>query len=460
MTAKSAGPPVVRSSPKVLGSLLDRRRSIAMFSSVARRYPEIAEIHIVGRKLWLISDASLAREVLVDHSRSVSKGEGLRVVQWVLGNGILTNEDPVSHRRNRRLIQPAFSTSRLRAYSEVMVAAAMRADARWQADDVIEVVEEMGRITLDVVGRTLLGDETDKDAQAVIDALSVVVKNFGLGFMPGATKLMGSRLPVAVRIRGAIAAMRATVARIVTEHRADPQKTGDMVASLLAASEDGESLSEAQVRDETLTLMLAGFETTANALSWAWLLLDQAPGTAARLRHEIADVLGERLACYDDLPRLPYAMAVIAETLRLRPPAWMIEREVREPIVVGKFTAPVGTTMLTSPWVLHHDARSWGKDVEMFRPDRWIDRAGGFDANAPGQPKGAYLPFGAGSRICIGESFAWAEAVLVLATLARRWELHTEPGQRIGMWAAVTLRPHPGIRMKLRRADATARATT
>jgi cytochrome P450 len=439
--------------------MFDRRRSIAMIEAVASRYPEVAEIHLAGRKLWLISDAALAREVLVDHGRSVSKGEGLRVVQWVLGNGILTNEDPVSHRRNRRLIQPAFSAARMRAYSEVMVAAARRADARWQLEEVVEIVEEMGRITLDVVGRTLLGDETDQDAPAVIDALSVVVKNFGLGFMPGAAKLMDSRLPVAVRIRAAIAAMHTTVGRIVSEHRADPDASADMVASLLAASEDGESLSEAQVRDETLTLMLAGFETTANALSWAWWLLDSEPDVAAQLRREIHDVLGDEVATYDDLPRLSYAMSVVAETMRLRPPAWMIEREVREPIKVGDYIAPVGTTMLTSPWVLHHDARSWGDDVARFRPGRWIDTAGEFDANAPGQPKGAYMPFGAGSRICIGESFAWAEAVLVLVTLARRWAPTTEPGQRIGMWAAVTLRPHPGIQMRLRRADIGAETT-
>jgi cytochrome P450 len=459
MKAGDPRPPVVRSSPNVLRALFDRRRSIKMFEAVASRYPDVAEIHIAGRKLWLVSDAALAREVLVDNGRSVSKGEGLRVVQWVLGNGILTSEDPVSHRRNRRLIQPAFGTSRLRAYSEVMVAAAERADARWQVDDVVEIVEEMGRITLDVVGRTLLGDETDQDAPAVIDALGVVVKHFGLGFVPGAAKLMDTRLPAAVRIRAAIAAMRATVARIVSEHRADPTRTGDMVASLLAASDDGESLSEQQVRDETLTLMLAGFETTANALSWAWWLLDQQPEAAARLRREIDDVLGEESAAYDDLPRLPYAMAVVAETMRLRPPAWMIEREVREPIVVGGFTAPVGTTLLTSPWILHHDARSWGADVAIFRPDRWLNAEGEFDPAAPGQPKGAYVPFGAGSRICIGESFAWAEAVLVLVTLARRWAPATEPDQRVGMWAAVTLRPHPGIQMRLRRADLEARAT-
>jgi cytochrome P450 len=437
----------------VLRSLFDRRRSIAMFEAVARRYPDVAEIHIAGRKLWLISDAALAREVLVDHGRSVSKGEGLRVVQWVLGNGILTNEDPVSHRRNRRLIQPVFSASRMRGYCEVMVAAAQRADSRWQVDETVEIVEEMGRITLDVVGRTLLGDETDQDAPAVIEALSVVVRHFGLGFVPGAAKLMDTRLPAAVRIRAAIASMHATVGRIVSEHRADPGASDDMVASLLAASEEGESLSEEQVRDETLTLMLAGFETTANALSWTWWLLDSEPDAAEQLRREIDQVLGDASATYDDLPRLAYATAVIAETMRLRPPAWMIEREVREPITVGAYVAPVGTTMLTSPWILHHDARSWGEDVARFRPNRWIDADGTFDPNAPGQPRGAYMPFGAGSRICIGESFAWAEAVLVLVTLARRWAPTTEPDQRIGMWAAVTLRPHPGIKMRLRRAD-------
>jgi cytochrome P450 len=437
----------------VLRSLFDRRRSIAMFEAVASRYPDVAEIHIAGRKLWLISDAALARGVLVDHGRSVSKGEGLRVVQWVLGNGILTNEDPVSHRRNRRLIQRAFSASRMRAYCEVMVAAAQRAESRWAVDGTVEIVEEMGRITLDVVGRTLLGDETDHDAPAVIEALSVVVKHFGLGFVPGAAKLMDTRLPAAVRIRAAIASMHATVSRIVSEHRTDPGASDDMVASLLAASEDGESLSEEQVRDETLTLMLAGFETTANALSWTWWLLDSEPDAAAQLRREIDQVLGDASATYEDLPRLAYATAVIAETMRLRPPAWMIEREVREPITVGAYVAPVGTTMLTSPWILHHDARSWGEDVATFRPNRWINADGTFDPNAPGQPRGAYMPFGAGSRICIGESFAWAEAVLVLVTLARRWAPTTEPDQRIGMWAAVTLRPHPGIKMRLRRAD-------
>jgi cytochrome P450 len=440
---------VVRAKLRHYRALFDRRRTIAMFESFAAQHPDVMELHLGGRRIWLVSNPALAREVIVDNGRSVGKGEGIRIMQFVLGNGILTNEDPVSHKRNRRLIQPAFSAAQLRSYSEVMVAAAGRADERWHPGQVVDIVDEMGRVTLDVVGRTLLGDETEKDARSVTDALAVVLKRFGLGFVPGAAKLLESRLPPAVKLQRAVAAMRATVSRVVGEHRADPQRRDDIVAALLAASEDGDTLSAEQVRDETLTLMLAGFETTANALSWAWWLLDQTPAAAARLRQEITDVLADATPTFDDIPRLPYTTAVIAETMRLRPPAWMLEREVREPIVVNGYPAPVGTTVLMSPWLLHHDARSWGDDVEQFRPDRWIDAAGGFDANAPGQPRGAYLPFGAGSRICIGESFAWNEAVLVLATLARRWAPRTQPGQEVGMWAAVTLRPHPGIKMRL-----------
>lgn len=445
----TAKPPRVRATPKTYRALLDRSRSIAMFSGVAARYPDIAELRVAGHRLWLVSNAQWAREVMVDNGRSVNKGDGIRVVKVVLGNGILTNEDAVSHKRNRRLINPAFSMSQMRRYSEVMVAAASRANDRWKAGSVVEITDEMGRITLDVVGRTLLGDETDQDAKSVTDALEVVLKRFGLGFVPGAERLLSTKLPPAVKIRKAIEAMHATVARIVAEHRGSDRPRDDMVASLLAASEDGDTLSDEQVRDETLTLMLAGFETTANALAWTWWLLDGASEVAERLRREIDDVLGDELPTYDDIARLPYTMAVIAETMRLRPPAWMLEREVREPIDIGGYRAEPGTTVLMSPWLLHHDSRSWGPDAGVYRPDRWINSDGAFDQQAPGQPRGAYIPFGAGSRICIGESFAWSEAVLVLATLARRWAPTTEPGQEIGTWAAVTLRPHPGINMRL-----------
>lgn len=419
-----------------------------MFERMAARGHDVVEFRPMGRRVWLVNEPSLARTVLVDAGRSVGKGEGLRIVQWLLGDGLLTTNDVALHRAHRRLINPVFSPGRMKAYADVMVEAAARTDQGWSAGSVVDMPQEMTRLTLDVVGRTLFGENTESEATSITKSLETVLKRFGIGFLPGSDRLVQSQLPPAVKIRNAIASMRATVDRIVARHREKPD-ADDMVAALLAARDEGASLTEDQVRDEALTLLLAGHETTANALSWAWWLLDREPRAATRLRAELDEVLADRQPSYDDLPRLPYTTAVIAETLRLRPPAWMLEREALEPVTIGEWTAPAGTTLLTPPYLLHRDPRSWGSDAAVFRPDRWIGADGGFDATAPGQPRGAYMPFGAGSRICIGESFAWAEAVLVLAVLARRWAPRTEPGQDVGTWAAVTLRPHPGIRMRL-----------
>ena len=419
-----------------------------MFEGVAK-HGDVVELRGPGLRVWLVSDPTLAREMLVDKGRSMTKGFGIRMIAIGLGNGILTNEDPVSHKRNRRLINPAFAAPSLRRYADVMAAAAMRADERWRRGDVVEITDEMGRIALDVVGRTLLGDDTDRDARVVIDSLEVILKRFGIGFIPGATKLLDTNLPPAVKIKNAVASMRGTVERVVSDHKRSDRTYDDMVAALLAATEDGEGFTEQQVLDETLTLMLAGFETTANALSWTWWLLDQNPDVAAKLRAEIAATIGDDIPAYDDIARLPYTMATIAETMRLRPPAWILERETLEPVQVGEYHADKGHTILMSPWIIHQDPRWWGPDAHSYSPDRWINAEGAFDHSAPGQPRGAYFPFGAGSRMCIGEQFAWSEAVLVLATLARRWAPTIVPGQHVKTWAAVTLRPHPGIKMRL-----------
>lgn len=421
-----------------------------MFARFAAQYPDVVELKMPGRQtIWLVSNATWLREVMVDHGRSVTKGDGMRLIRLVVGDGILTTEDAALHKRNRRLINPAFSMSALQGYADVMVAAAERANDRWRSGRVIAITDEMQQIALDIVGRTLLGDETDQDAKAVTDALEVVIKRFGLGFLPKPEKILASRLPPAVKIQAAIQDMKATVERVVTEHRDQPGERPDAVGALIAASEDGESLSAEQVRIETLTLLLAGFETTANALAWTWWHLDQTPDAAARLRAELHAVLGEAAPTFDDIARLPYTTSVVAETMRLRPPAWIIERGVKEPIEFGGYQAPAGTTILMSPWVVHRDQRYWGSDAAEFRPDRWINDDGQFDPTATGAPRGAYFPFGAGTRICIGENFAWNEAILVLATLARRWAPVTEPHQDVGIWAAVTLRPHPDIKMRL-----------
>ena len=205
-------------------------------------------------------------------------------------------------------------------------------------------------------------------------------------------------------------------------------------------------MSDEQLRDETLTIFLAGHETTANALAWSWYLLGLHPEAAERLAAEADDVVGNRAPGAGDLPRLPFARAVLAESMRLYPPAWIIGREATEPLEVGGHTLPAHSTVFASPWVTHRDPRFW-PEPERFLPDRWMpDREGEID-------RSAYLPFSTGPRKCIGEGFAWTEGTLVLATLARRWRLHLLPGQQIQPWPLITLRPRPGVMVRLERRE-------
>jgi cytochrome P450 len=258
----------------------------------------------------------------------------------------------------------------------------------------------------------------------------------------------------------ASADLDALVYRLIAEHRAAGD-TGDLLSMLLmvrdAEHPEGTGMSDKQVRDEALTLLLAGHETTANALTWTWLLLDGNRAAAARLHGEV-DALG-RPPEPTDLDALPYTRAVIAESMRLYPPAWVIGRRATEPIEVDSYTIPAGSLIATSQWIVHRDSRWWG-DGEAFRPERWLTPDGRFDEVAPGAPRGAYFPFGAGRRVCAGESFAWTEAVLVLATLAQVWaptavdpaDPGTPPDPEVTMATrpAVTLRPAHGAPMRLR----------
>jgi cytochrome P450 len=216
---------------------------------------------------------------------------------------------------------------------------------------------------------------------------------------------------------------------------------------LAAQDDDGSAMPDAQIRDEVLTLLLAGHETTANALAWAWLLLDQHPAAAARLHAEIDPL--PAAPTYDDLGRLPWTNAVVAETMRLYPPAWIVGRRLLADVPLAGWTVPARSLCVASQWITHRDPR-WWSDPLTFRPERWLDAAGRYDEAAPGQPRGAYFPFGLGRRVCIGESFAWTEAVLVLATLARHWAPALVPGHPVDIRPAITLRPAHGLRMTLR----------
>ena len=316
--------------------------------------------------------------------------------------------------------------------------------AGWRDGRQVLMTGEMGALALRIVGRSLFGSQlSEPDIRRVADAVNTLFGSFTRLMMPGTAVL--NRLPTR-RNLGLLRArndLDALVYRLIAEHRADGD-SGDLLSMLLLARDEaGEPMSDRQVRDEVLTVLLAGHETTAMALSWTWLLLARHPEAAARLHAEVD-------ANPAEYGRLPYTRAVVAESLRVFPPAWIIGRRAVADVELGGWQIPAGTLITTSPWVLHRDDRWWG-DAGTYRPERWLRPDGVFDESAPGQPRGAYFPFGAGRRVCIGESFAWTEAVLALATLARDWAPELCPETSDAVHPAITLRPADRTPMVLRR---------
>ncbi len=441
----TVSPPRIRVTPALLRDVVDRTRTTAMFERIARRAPYAALLEAPGRRELVASDPGLAREVLVTQGRSFGKGVGLRRTTFLLGEGLLT-ADRERHRRQRPLVQPAFTRARIARYAEDVLAAGREHVAAWRPGEVVEMTAEMQRLTLAAVGTTLLGTRTGAEAaDRVGPALATVLRAWEVALLPGMERLLDSRWPGAVRTRAAVADLDALVRGVVDGARARGGGD-DVVSTLLAAQDATGEVDDTQVRDEVMTLLLAGHETTANALTWTLHLLSDAPAVAARLRRELAEV-GE--LSYDALPHLPYAYAVVAEAMRLFPPAWILERAALEDVEVGGLHVPRGGQVILCTWVLHRDPRWWVAPLA-FRPERWLDAEGRFDETAPGQPRGAWQPFGGGTRVCIGESFAWTEAVLLLGVLLQAVDPLRLPDQRVATRAAVTLRPAYGMRMLLR----------
>jgi cytochrome P450 len=312
----------------------------------------------------------------------------------------------------------------------------------------VDAADEMMRLTLAVVGKTLFDADVEREAPEIGGALTEAFHAFGFAVLPlGELLQRVPFLPPVRRFNRARARLDATIYRIIDAHRADERAgrdRGDLLAMLMAADDDGPGgrgggMTDRQLRDEAMTIFLAGHETTANALTWSWYLLSQHPEAEARLHAELDAVLGGRPPAPGDAARLPYTRAVLAESMRLYPPAWVIGRRATEPYTVRGETLPARTVVLVSQYVVHRDPR-WWPDAEAFRPERWA-------AEAPERPKFAYFPFGAGTRVCIGEQFAWMEGVLLLATIAQRWRLRLAPGHPVAPQAIITLRPRHGMRM-------------
>jgi cytochrome P450 len=409
-------------------------------ASLSAQYGPITHWRIGRRKFFYLDDAALIEEALVTKARDYMKGRGIQRLKPLLGNGLLTSEQPL-HLRQRRMMQPAFHKDRIAGYGDRMVSLTQAHIASWRDGDALAIDAEMTRLTLGIAAETLFSANVDSHAATVRDALRDVLEAF-----PASMSLYGELLdhfaflPVTRRSRAARAKLDSVVYGIIEERRRSNETHDDLLDMLLTARDDADSgMDDEQVRDEAMTIFLAGHETTANALAWTWCLLAQHPEIEARLEAEVDDVLaGGRAATAADLPRLAYAHAVFSEAMRLYPPAWALGRRALSDTTLGDWDVPAGSIVIASQLVTHRNPRYW-RDPQAFRPERWHEEAATL-------PRFAYFPFGGGNRRCIGESFAWMEGVLLVATIARAWRFRlTSPVPPVQ--PLVTLRPRNPIRV-------------
>ena len=392
-----------------------------------------------------INHPDFIADVLVEHNRDFIKPLTIQRFRALLGTGLFTNEGD-SWRRQRRLIQPAFHRERINAYAATMVDQTVRAIAGWSDGEERDVFEDMTALTFRIVGRTLFDTDVSSDASevgmaltAALTALNDRISSFGI-LVPDAVPI-----PANIRLRRAVRSLDRIVYRLIRERRIDAVDRGDLLSMLLQVrdEDDGSTMSDREIRDEVMTMVLAGHETTALALTWAWYLLSQNAAAEARFQSELDAVLGDRLPAADDLIRLVYTNMVVTESLRLYPPAWAIERAAIRPTQVGGRPVRPDTTLLMSAWTVHRDPR-WFERPNEFEPDRWSDGL------ARRIARFAYFPFGGGPRQCIGNTFALSEAALLLATIGQRFRLRLVPGQDTVPAPKITLRPKRGLRMVLK----------
>jgi len=440
-----AAPPGPKLSP--LNQLIFRpgRDPLAFFVDLARTYGDVVAYRMGGDQMFFLNAPHLVRDVLVTNNRLFMKGRGLQRSKRLLGEGLLTSEDPI-HLRQRRLMQPAFHKERIAGYGTTMVAYADRMRRTWRDGETLDVAQEMMRLTLAIAGKTLFDLDVESQAAEVGDALNAFMDSFWLTMLPFADVLERLPVPQLRRARAARATLDEMIYGMIAERRARALDRGDLLSMLLLAQDEdsGATMTDKQVRDEAMTIFLAGHETTANALTWTWYLVNTAPEVEEKLHEEVDRVLQGRLPTVADLGALPYVERVVTESMRLYPPAWLIGRRALQDYPIGDYLVPARSIVITSPYVLQRDARYYG-DPERFDPDRWTP------AFRAALPPFAYFPFGGGPRRCIGEPFAWMELVLVVATLAQQWRLTLVPGHPVATQPVVTLRTKHGMKMTARR---------
>jgi len=422
---------------------LASRDPLAVLTRWARQYGDIFYYRAAWIHVYFLNHPDLIESVLVRNHPNLLKDRVIQNSRWFFGDGLLTSEGE-EWKRQRRLTQPAFHRDRVASYAGIMTGYAQQMLTRWRDGTVIDVHHEMMKLTLRIVVRSLFNVEAEED-EKISRSLNVMMRHSAGVKMLFPSYFRRLPLPGMSEIRGAVKQLNHTVLAIINERRqrTDPESNDLLSLLMQARDEDGSRMTDKQLRDEVMTFLLAGHETTALALSWCWYLLSRNPEAEAKLHAELDAVLGRRLPAYSDLPALRYSERVVKESMRLYPPAWSLAREVATPFEVGGYWLPAGANVVMSQWIMHHDSRFFS-DPEKFDPDRWGRE------EYQTLPKFAYFPFGGGNRQCVGAGFAMMEAVLLLATVASKFQLKVIEDHPVVPVPSFTLRPKQGIKVTVR----------
>jgi cytochrome P450 len=436
-----ASPTTIPGLPLV-GNILDIARNPLEFAErLQRDYGDFAAFSLgKGNKTVLISDPHAVKQVLLETGKSYNRGDPTYAMRTVLGNGLVTSEGDF-WKRQRKLAAPAFQHNSLNRYADLMVMYTQEMMARWQSGAVYDLYEEMTLLAQRIIMKALFDVDVQASAKEAGSAFDAMMHGLGAE-MNGLDAVLPSFIPTPSRrqMTAGVDYINGLLLEIIEKRRGGGSTKDDLLTMLMGArDEEGKPMSDTQLLDEIRTLYLAGHETTANTLSWSWLLLSQKPEVYATLEAEIDAVLEGRAATFEDVQHLPYCNAVIKESLRCYPAAWVFQRMALEDVELSGYAIPKGTFIWISPWVLHHDAR-WYEEPNTFMPERWLKEK-------QEQPlREAYIPFGGGPRICIGNGFAMMEGVLLLATMVQQYRVALLPNHPVEIGVAGTIRPKHGVK--------------
>ena len=424
----------------IMGVMREFNRDTLGFVTRCRDYGDVVHARFLYVHAYFLFNPSDVETLLTTNAKSYRKSQSLRspFFRRLVGNGLVTSEGDF-WRRQRRLAQPGFHRQRISSYGDVMVQYAQRAIASWKPGERRDLARDMTRLTLEIVVKTLFNSDVSSDADHVGEILSRLVKPFAS--QATLKWILDNRLPTPGHRRyfRDVSEIDRIVFRIIAERRATDYDQGDLLSMLLQAQDDdGSQMTDAQLRDEVMTLFLAGHETTALALSWSWYLLATHPQAEQKFHAELDEVLGGRAPTVSDLPKLKYTEMIAKEAMRLYPPAYAVGREAIEETEIGGFRVPKGTQLFAFQWVTQRDARYF-EEPEQFKPERW--------ESTEQLPKYAYFPFGGGPRQCIGNYFAMMEIILLLATIGQRFRFSLDPAYIVEVLPVLSLRPKNGIKV-------------